>query len=42
MKELGYRWTTILGGQYVDGHGRKDIVDYCQKTFLPRWMSIEE
>jgi hypothetical protein len=42
MKELGYRWTTILGCQYVDEHERKDIVDYHQKTFLPRWMSIEE
>jgi hypothetical protein len=42
MKQLGYRWTTTPGGQYVDGHKRKDIVDYCLETFLPRWMSIEE
>jgi len=42
MKKLGYRWTTIPGSQYVDGHERKDIVDYRQKTFLLRWMSLEE
>jgi len=42
MKRLGYRWTTNPSGQYVDGHERKDVVDYRQKTFLPRWMSIEE
>jgi hypothetical protein len=42
MKRLGYRWTLSPGGQYVDGHERKDIVDYRQKGFLPRWMSIEE
>ncbi|KAK2459403.1 hypothetical protein APHAL10511_008579 [Amanita phalloides] len=33
---------TSPGGQYVDGHERKDIVDYHQKSFLLRWMSIEE
>ena len=42
MKCLGYRWTTTLSGQYVDGHERHDIVDYRQKTFLPQWMSIKE
>jgi hypothetical protein len=42
MKRLGYRWMTNPSGQYVDGHERKDVVDYCQKTFLPWWMSIEE
>ena len=42
MKCLGYRWTLSLGGQYIDGYKRKDIVDYQQKGFLPRWMSIEE
>ena len=42
LKRLDYRWMTSPGGQYVDGHERKDVVDYRQKTFLPRWMSIEE
>ena len=42
MKKLGYRWTVIPSGQYVDGHERVDVVDYCQKVFLPCWMSIEE
>jgi hypothetical protein len=42
MRQLGYRWTTIQGGQYVDGQEIKDIVDYHQITFLLRWMSIEE
>ena len=42
MKKLGYRWTVIPSGQYVDGHKRVDVVDYHQKVFLPYWMSIEE
>jgi hypothetical protein len=42
MKKLGYRWTTTPTGQYIDGHERKDVVDYRQKVFLPLWMSIEE
>jgi hypothetical protein len=42
MKRLGYRWTTNPNGQYVDGHERKDVIDYRQKIFLPWWMSIEE
>jgi DNA-directed RNA polymerase subunit N (RpoN/RPB10) len=42
MKKLGYRWTTTPTGQYVDGHERSDVVNYRQKVFLPRWMSIEE
>ncbi|KAF9462284.1 hypothetical protein BDZ94DRAFT_1309757 [Collybia nuda] len=29
-------------GQYVDGHERKDVVDYRQKVFLPAWMSLNE
>ncbi|KAF5369637.1 hypothetical protein D9615_010264 [Tricholomella constricta] len=42
MKRLGYRWTVTPTGQYVDGHERADVVNYRQKKFLPRWMSIEE
>ena len=42
MKRLGYRWTTDPCGQYVDGHKRKDVIDYRQNIFLPRWMDIEE
>ena len=42
MKKLGYRWTLTPTGQYVDGHERVDIINYRQKKFLPRWMSIEE
>jgi hypothetical protein len=42
MKHLGYWWTMTPSGQYVDGHKRKDVVDYRQKVFLPAWMSPEE
>ena len=42
MKHLDYRWTTNPSGQYIDGHERKDVVDYRQYSFLPWWMSIEE
>jgi len=36
MKKLGYRWTTTPTGQYVDGHEQSDVLNYCQKVFLPR------
>jgi hypothetical protein len=42
MKQIGYRWTITPTGQYVDGHERRDVVNYRQKVFLPHWMSIEE
>lgn len=25
---------------YVDGHERADVVEYCDKTFLPRWAEF--
>jgi hypothetical protein len=42
MKKLGYRWTMILTGQYIDGHEHINVMNYRQKVFLPLWMSIEE
>ena len=41
MHKMGYRWTKTPSGQYVDGHERKDVVDFRQKTFLPGWHQRE-
>ena len=33
---MDYQWTkTGLKGLYIDGHEWEDVVDYCQKVFLP-------
>jgi hypothetical protein len=42
MHNLDYRWVKNHWGQYVDGHECKDVVDYCQNTFLPSWFAIEK
>ncbi|THU79173.1 hypothetical protein K435DRAFT_875794 [Dendrothele bispora CBS 962.96] len=31
-----------ITGQYSDGHERKDVVDYRDKVFLPRWEQIKD
>jgi hypothetical protein len=41
LKNLGYRWKLEPSGQYVDGHKRKDVTDYRQNVFLPRWKDLE-
>src|SRR5882762_2531104 len=41
MKKLDYRWQRDPKGQFVDGHERKDIVNYCQNIFLPSWSNIK-
>ncbi|THV05625.1 hypothetical protein K435DRAFT_816328 [Dendrothele bispora CBS 962.96] len=40
LHTLGYRFTSSKKGQYADGHERKDVVDYRDKVFLPRWEQI--
>ena len=42
MGQLGYCWTKELKGQYQDGHKCADVVEYCQKTFLPAWTQLED
>lgn len=32
---LGWRMSSIKNGIYMDGHERKDVIDYCQNIFLP-------
>jgi hypothetical protein len=41
LKKMGYRWKLEPYGQYVDGHEWKDVTDYCQNTFLPKWKDLE-
>jgi hypothetical protein len=41
LKKMGYRWRMEPHGQYVDGHKWKDVTDYHQNTFLPKWKTLE-
>ena len=36
-----YQWTKTPHGQFIDGHGWDDIVNYRQKVFLPHWAELE-
>ena len=38
---MNYRWTKNPHGQFVNGHERKDIVEYCQSVFLPFWENVQ-
>lgn len=42
MKKMDYRWTVNPKGQYVDGHERKDVVNYRNNVFLPSLVKLEE
>ncbi|GLB43911.1 hypothetical protein LshimejAT787_1500950 [Lyophyllum shimeji] len=42
MEKMGYRWKKNFRGQYVDGHERKDVVEYRQNVFLPAMKAFEE
>ena len=41
MVKLEYRWVKNHKGQYVDGHERKDVVDYRKNVYLPKWYEME-
>ena len=42
MQGLDFQQTySELKGQYVDGHEREDVVEYCQKVLLPQWVNIK-
>ncbi|CAE6475038.1 unnamed protein product [Rhizoctonia solani] len=40
MKKLGYSWGKELKGQYVDGHERKDVVDYRNNYYIPEFTKL--
>jgi hypothetical protein len=42
MNRLDYRWQKEPKGQYSDGHGRWDVVDYRQTVFLPAIESLRD
>jgi hypothetical protein len=35
LVKLGFCWTHLKKGVYMDGHEQNDVVQYCNKTFLP-------
>lgn len=42
LKRMGYQWKKDHKGQYVDGHERKDVMDYCDNVFLPAMAEYEK
>ena len=42
LKRHGYRYTKEPGGQFVDGHERKDVREYQDGVFLPAFEKLEE
>lgn len=38
---MGYWWTVHPHGQYVDGHERPNVVNYCQNVFFPAIQELE-
>lgn len=41
MHMMDYRWSKSPSGQYVDGHERKDVVEYRQTKFLPAMAELD-
>ncbi|QRW23715.1 hypothetical protein RhiXN_08751 [Rhizoctonia solani] len=41
-KYRGFRWQKEPKGQYFDGHKQANVVDYCQKTYVPFMQDIEQ
>lgn len=41
MHRLGYRWVRNHKGQYVDGHERRDVVEYRDKTYVPKIIELD-
>ncbi|KAJ3978339.1 hypothetical protein F5890DRAFT_1602365 [Lentinula detonsa] len=39
---LGWRWSLVKKGVYMDGHERSDVVLYCQTKFLPAMAEYEQ
>ena len=37
---MGLRYGKLGKGVFVDGHERKDVVDYRQNEFCPRWITF--
>ncbi|CCO36614.1 hypothetical protein BN14_10756 [Rhizoctonia solani AG-1 IB] len=42
MKILGYTWRKELKGQYVDGHERKDVIEYRNNYYIPEFTKLAQ
>ena len=40
LNRLGYRWKNVSKGVYIDGHERKDVVEY-RKWFVKEWFDMQ-
>jgi len=41
MKKMGFAYSTVQKGVYIDGHERQNVVEYRQSTFIPLWKTYE-
>ena len=40
LKKMGFAWDQVKKGVYIDGHERKDVVEYRNNVFLPAFERI--
>jgi hypothetical protein len=40
LNRMGYRWKSVSKGVYIDGHERKDVVQY-RKWFVNEWFEMQ-
>ena len=40
--KLGWHRTQVWRGVYMDGHEREDVVEYCNKVFVPKLVEYEK
>src|SRR3978361_110198 len=41
LHKLGLQYTKVHKNVFIDGHERKDVVDYRQNVFIPRWKELQ-
>jgi hypothetical protein len=41
MNKMGFAYSTVQKGVYIDGHKRQHVVEYRQSTFIPHWKTYE-
>lgn len=41
LEKLGFIYSSVGKNVYYDGHERKDVIDYRDSIFLPKWRALE-
>lgn len=40
LKKLGLQYFMVFKNIYIDSHKRKDVIKYCQNSFLSTWTNL--